>query len=422
MLTFVYLAKKVRMRKLLTILFLGLIAILPSGAQTAADSARLSYAVRGRVVDSRRSRPMEAVHVSVPGRSYATVTNADGRFILKSNEAIRELEFSYVGYRTRRQAVAEDGRDIVVKLYREEAVLDEASIVSGDPRQIVEAAVEQIWNSYCTESRLLGCFYRETLQKRGRYTYVAEAVARLYKRKYDMSIYRDAAALEKSRVLISQRRRDTLSVKTQGGPAMALSLDVVKNPEILLNKDDMALYSYELLKPVYIGDRLQFVVAIHPDGEADYPLYHGKLYIDRELLSFTRVELSMDMKDKRKAAGVLLVRKPATLRFVPEEASYILNYSLKDGSSTLSYFRSTLRFSCDWRKRLFKTRYTAVNELVVTDVREPATPISRKEKFSVRDILEDKAAEFRDPDFWKDYNIIAPSESLEHAFDRLKKR
>jgi hypothetical protein len=80
-----------------------------------------------------------------------------------------------------------------------------------------------------------------------------------------------------------------------------------------------------------------------------------------------------------------------------------------------------MRFNCDWRKRLFATSYTAVNELVVTDLREPAVPIARSEQFRTSDILSDKAAEFLDPDFWKDYNIIEPTESLEHAIGRLRK-
>ena len=62
-----------------------------------------------------------------------------------------------------------------------------------------------------------------------------------------------------------------------------------------------------------------------------------------------------------------------------------------------------------------------VTELVITDVREPAVPIPRAEAFRTVDILSDKAAEFQDPDFWKDYNIIEPTESLENAIGRLRK-
>jgi hypothetical protein len=131
--------------------------------------------------------------------------------------------------------------------------------------------------------------------------------------------------------------------------------------------------------------------------------------------------MSLDMSDVNKAIRMMLVRKPLSLRFTPKELSVVINYSLKDGKSRLEYFRSTMRFNCDWRKRLFATSYTAVNELVVTDLREPAVPIARSEQFRTSDILSDKAAEFMDPDFWKDYNIIEPTESLEHAIGRLRK-
>ena len=404
------------MRKVLAIILFLLLSV---AAVAQTDSVRLGFVVRGTVLDAQSGRPLESVHVSVPGRNQATVTNADGAFTLKSDRAIAEVVCSYLGYRTRRQKA---GESIVVRMQRENLQLNEASIVTGDPKSIVMAAVDRIWDSYCTQPELLECFYRETVQKRNRYTYVAEAVSRLYKSKYDGSIYKDAAALEKSRVLVSQRKTDTLSVKTLGGPTQALSNDMVKNMDALFYPDDIDRYSYTMEAPAYIGDRIQFVIRMTPEIEADYPLYFAKLYIDRELLTFTRVETSLDMRDRVKATRVLLVSKPMSLRFFPEEASVILNYSLSpDGKTRLSYFRSTIRFSCDWRKRLFKTRYTTVNELVITDLRDQAAPIPRSERFRYKENLNDKAPEFQDPDFWKDYNIIEPSESLEHAIGRLKK-
>ena len=64
----------------------------------------------------------------------------------------------------------------------------------------------------------------------------------------------------------------------------------------------------------------------------------------------------------------------------------------------------------------------SVNELVVTDRISPAVPIPRNEAFHPKDILDDKAPLFLDPDFWQDYNIIEPSESLENAVYKLRKR
>ena len=380
--------------------------------------ARLKYVVSGSVTDTQTGRPLESVYVSIPGRHHATVTNADGYFSIKSDTPIDIVEFSCLGYRTRRVKADES---MSVLLRRESLQLTESSIITGDPVMIVMAALDRVWETYCKEPELLKCFYRETVQKRNRYIYVAEAVARIYKGRYNHSIATDAAAIEKSRVLVSQRRGDTLSVKSMGGPTQAITHDVVKNEEILFNKEDLALYDFVMGMPAYIGDRLQFVISMKPAGEAPYALYNCKLYIDRELLTFTRIEASMDMSDRAKATRMLLVSKPMGLRFFPEEATIIINYRLDGEKTRMEYFRSQMRFSCDWRKRMFRTRYTSVNEMVITDLLPNAAPIPRKERFHNSDILMDKAAEFQDPDFWKDYNIIEPSESLEHAIGRLRK-
>ena len=384
------------------------------------DTVRLGYSVQGNVVDAVSGRPMESVHVSVPGRHYATVTNADGDFTIKSDQPVSEVVFSYLGYRTLRQKAV--GAPLRIRLTPESMPLAEASIVMGDPREILGEAIRRIPDNYSKNPELMECFYRETVRKRNRYIFVSEAVARLYKTGYDGNIYRDRAALEKSRILLSQRRTDTLSVKMQGGPTQAVTFDVVKNPEILFDKDELALYEFEMGMPTYIGDRLQFVIHFRPGSRpVDWALFHGTLYIDRDLLSFTRIEMSMDMSDVDKATRQMIIKKPLSLRVTPKELSVVISYRLKDGQSRLEYFRSTMRFNCDWKKRLFATAYAVVNELVVTDLREPAVPIARAEAFRSVDYLIEKAAEFQDPDFWKDYNIIEPSESLEHAIGRLRR-
>lgn len=404
------------MRKWLTLIVFALFSL---GAWAQTDSIRLGYTVRGKVRDAQTGRVLEAVHVSVPGRHHATVTNADGEFVLRSDRRIEAVQFSYLGYKSQWVPAAQD---LKIGLVPENLSLPEASIVSGDPADIVRAALARLPETYCPEPELLECFYRETVQKRNRYTYVAEAVARLYREKTGIRLYsNDAAALEKSRLLVSQRKRDTLSVKTQGGPQMVLNCDFLKTPALLFDEDEMQFYKFEMDRPAYIGDRLQFVIKMSPAHEADYALYYVVLYIDRDNLTFTRIEASLDMRDRAKAIRAVLVSKPMSLRFFPEEATIVLNYRPVGDRIRLEYFRSTMRFTCDWKKRLFKTRYTAVNELVVTDVRPEAVPIPRKERFRSTDYLNDKAEEFLDPDFWAGYNIIEPSESLEHAIGRLRK-
>jgi len=399
--------------------FILCLLLLSSSVWAAGQG--LDHSVRGKVTDAVSGKALEAVAVSIPGSHIATVTNADGEYIIKSSVPIGELEFSYLGYRTEKRRVSESSSRADVRLFSEAIPLEEALVIVGNPWEIMRAAERQIRENFPTEPELLECFYRETIRKRSRYTQICEAVARLYKSSYTRNVYGDRAALEKSRVLLSQKRSDTLSIMVMGGPTQALMLDAVKNPDIFLDPETLRLYRLDMDQTAYIDGRPQFVIKLSPGAMSEFPLYFGTVYIDRETLAFSRIELSLDVSDKGAATRMMLVRKPRGLRFTPKELSLTASYRSVEGKSRLAYLRTNFRFNCDWKKRLFSTPYTVVNELVVTDKRPEAKPIARAEMFSTRDYLTEKSASFLDPDFWKAYNIIEPSESLEHAIGRLKK-
>lgn len=147
---------------------------------------------------------------------------------------------------------------------------------------------------------LLTGFYRETAQKGGRYITVSEAVVNIYKDSYKKIADMDKVQILKGRTLVSPKASDTLAVKVLGGPNMAIFIDIVKNPELLLDKDILQFYSYKLDGSMYINDRLQYVVRFTPARGVNYPLYSGTFYIDQETLAFTRAEFTMEMRDKDK--------------------------------------------------------------------------------------------------------------------------
>ena len=172
-----------------------------------------------------------------------------------------------------------------------------------------------------------------------------------------------------------------------------------------------------------IDNRMQYVINFRPKVILMYALLYGKLYIDRERLSFTRIEMSLDMQNKSKATTAILYKKPLGLRFKPQELSYLVTYKDVDGKTYLNYIRNTIRFKCDWKRKLFSTSYTVASEMVVTDRKEGVLEnIPNKEAFSLNQIFYDKVDEYWNPDFWGNYNIIEPTESLEHAVDKLKKQ
>ena len=83
---------------------------------------------------------------------------------------------------------------------------------------------------------------------------------------------------------------------------------------------------------------MQYVINFRPKVILMYALLYGKLYIDRERLSFTRIEMSLDMQNKSKATTAILYKKPLGLRFKPQELSYLVTYKDVDGKTYLTIF------------------------------------------------------------------------------------
>ena len=310
-----------------------------------------------------------------------------------------------------------------IKLKPTAIELHELVVWTENPRELVNIAIRKIPTNYSKNAELYKCFYRETAMKRQHFIYIAEGVTDMYKTAYSHGTGRDRVAIRKGRRLLSRKQSDTLSVKVMGGPVQPLFLDVAKNTDFLLNDEELDNYDFTMDVPTQIDDRTQYVINIKPRVVTDYALYYGKFYIDRENLAFTRVELSLDMSDREKATRLILVRKPLGVRFKPREMTSLVEYRYEDGVTRLSYIRNVFRFNCDWKRKLLSTSFTATCEMVVTD-KSPTTerPISGRDSFDSKDFFYDRVEYFRDPDFWKDYNIIEPTETLDNAIGKLLKR
>lgn len=297
-------------------------------------------------------------------------------------------------------------------------------MLANNPRELLRAAISKIPQNYSRQPELYHCFYRETAMKRQHYICVAEGVVDMYKGGYGDSYSRDRVAIRKGRRLLSPKQSDTLCVKVLGGPVAPINLDVVKNMDLLLNMEELDHYDLRMEVPTAIDDRMQYVINLTPRVVMPYPLYYGRLLIDRETLAFTRVELSLDMSDRQKATNMMLVRKPIGVRFNPKELSLQVDYRQgPDGLTRMSYIRMTFRFNCDWRRRLFATSFTACCEMAVTSIdNTDVQPIRGRESFDQRDAFFDRVNYFRDPVFWQDYNIIEPTESLDRAVHRLLRK
>ena len=378
----------------------------------------------GTVSSDRTGERIAHATIVAEGLGVAVVTNDDGFFTLKTETQPDAITVSHLGYQSRRISLkGKTAETIKIRLKPTAIALQELVVWTDNPRQLVDIAIRKIPENYARKPELYKCFYRETAMKRQHYIYVAEGVVDMYKTAYNRTADRDRVAIVKGRRLLSPKRGDTLSVKVMGGPVQPIQLDIAKNLDFLLNAEELANYTFRMEPTTTINDRLQYVVSLWPNAIQPYALYTGKLYIDRETLAFTRAELSLDMSNKEKATACMLIRRPRGVRFRPKELTTLIDYRTENGVTRISYIRNTFRFNCDWRRRLFATSFAAFCEMVVTDHTDTdVRPITGRSSFDSRDSFYDRVDYFQDPDFWENYNIIEPSESLDHAIDKLMKR
>ncbi len=406
---------------------LALLFLLPCSL-VAQDSVLVT--LRGVVTDHDNGRRLADVQVHVGGTNVATMTNADGRFSLRLAQMPEQLLFSSIGYATvvvgrdqleKTQQVKEGKpvEELRVSLQPRFTFLNDVFVYSPD--NILHAAIERIPQNFPLVPQSYEAFYRETIQKRGKYVSVAEAVMELYKTSYEDSPQRDMACMIKGRSLISQRARDTISVHVMGGPLESLMLDLVKDRELFLNPEMLQRYRLEIETPQTIDNRPQYVISFRPATTYIDPLFYGKIYIDYANLTFTRIEYEMDMSDVAKASAAILAKKPFGMRFKARGLRIVMNYHNDGQLSYLRYLGVTYKFDCDWKKRGFATHYEANSEMLITDIKPEAVRPNRHSAFRHHDTLSRQLNDFDDLDFWKDYNILLPTESLENAFRRIKK-
>ena len=408
----------------------GYSATFTAVAQEPVEAMKTEFTVSGVVRDKESRKKLENVAVSLVGTPIGTVTNAEGVFSLKipHMDTIPQLELSHIGYMNARfSASAPEGSNnmyATILMIPIALQLNEVVAYGNSARRIVEEALERIPKNYPSGESMTSAFYRETVQKGHRYISISEAMLDVYKTSYKQRTSdRDKVQIDKARRLLSQKQSDTLGVKVVGGPNLPLFMDVVKNAYALFDEETLDYYSFVQEPSVFIDDRLQYVISFRPRVKLDYALYVGRVFIDREHLAFTRAEFELDLSDRERAIAAILYKKPLGLRFRPLKVSFLITYRQHDGVTCLNYICNEMCFKCDWKRRLFSSSYVARSEMVAVDREEhPERVIARRDAFKPYQVFYDIVKEYWSEDFWKDYNIIEPTESLEDAVKKLRKQ
>jgi len=383
---------------------------------------------RGKVVDAETGTPLVFASVAVKETNVATVTNIDGEFVIKISEpeTAKNLEVTYLGFKNAVVALTDlrqDGYKNVISMTPAPIPIKEIIVKPLDPEAIVRNAISRIGKNYVDEPNLMTAFYRETIRKNRTYVSIGEAVVEIFKAPYANDLRYDGARIYKGRKGSDVQKMDTVLFKLQGGPVSVMQLDIVKNTESILTMDAMKYYDYSLATVVEIGNKPHYVISFKQKPSVDMPLFMGNLYIESDTYAITEAEFGFNLEDKEAVSSIFIKKKPLGMEVTPEIATYRVKYREQDGKWYFAYSRAEVKFKVNWKRKLFNTFYTTMSEIAVTDrTNEEVIKFAGKEKLRYSDVFSEKVGAFTDPEYWGDYNVIEPDQSIEAAIRRLSRK
>lgn len=380
---------------------------------------------QGRVIDAATRSPIIFTSIFIDGTSIGTVTNSEGEFIIKVPVSLkdRHLGFYHLSYQTLLvplKGLKETGNTILME--SAPIPIEEVTIKNENPLSLIRAARSKISSNYSMEPVMITSFYRETIKKNRNYVAVSEAVLDVYKAAY-RSLETDRIRIFKGRRSRDVERMDTVLFKLQGGPYISFMLDVAKNPGEILSEDYFEYYEYRMGGIVTIDNKQAYVVHFDQNDFVEAPMYKGTIFIGMDDLAFVAIEFGISPKRIDQASEFLIKKKPLGMTVDVLSADYLVKYRQIDDLWYLNYVRSELQLRTRWKQKLFRSNYTTMSEMAVTDIdRENISRYKYRESTKPTDIFVDQLSDFEDPEFWGDYNIIKPEESIETAIERIRKK
>jgi hypothetical protein len=415
----------------------AVVVLLAFTAQTlfaAGTSARKKadqqtyLTIKGKVVDAETNTPLVFATVAVMETNVAIVTNIDGEFTLKigDSQTSKNLEISYLGYKNQIIPIStmrDNGYKNIISLEAAPIPIKEIIVKPLDPEDIVSKAIDRIGKNYENEPNLMTAFYRETIRKNRTYVSIGEAVVEIFKAPYSNDARFDGARIYKGRKSADVEKMDTVLFKLQAGPVSVLQLDIAKNTELILTREAMKYYNYTLATVIEIDGKPHYAIEFVQKPSEEIPLFMGTFYIEMDSYAITEAEFGFNLSDKAAASSIFIRKKPLGMEVTPEVATYRTKYREQDGKWHFAYSRAEVKFKVNWKKKLFNTFYTTMSEIAITDrTAEEVIKFAGKDKIKYTDVFSEKVGSFSDPEFWGDYNVIEPDQSIESAIRRLSKK
>jgi len=395
-------------------------------AKTQQVIDTLKYNVyKGKIKNKETGDALIFANISVNGSNVATVSNSDGEFLLKvaKNSTSKTITVSHIGFKNKEVAILSlKPKKNILELESAIVPLGQINIYPHDPLFLVRSILHKVAENYTLDPNMMKGFYRETIKKNRSYVALSEAVVNINKAGY-RQMRDDQVQIYRGRKSQDVKKMDTLLFKLQGGPNTTLLLDIIKNPYNLLSGDFIENYDYTFKNITKLNDKIHYVIEFKQKEGIDLPLYYGLFYIDANNLALSSAKFSLNMENESEVSRMFIRKKPSGVKVTPLSADYIVNYQEKNGKWYFTYARGEIKFKCNWKRKLFNSKFSVMTEMAITDRNDSGSErFKGKDRFKRHYVMADKIGSFSDKNFWGESNTIEPDQSIESAIRKLKRK
>lgn len=407
---------------------IAIVKITPERCQSVqkmikTDDDSVKYIqLSGQITDRKNQKPIPYAYVFLKSKPLGTLSNSNGEFIIKLPYSVIDdsIYFSCISYQMEGRKITDlMPENNTVTLFPVEVQIKEVTVRVRRAEDILKSALQNIGDNYSPKPQMLTAFYRETIKQNRNYVVLSEAILNIYKTPYN-GYSNDQVKIFKGRKSPFVYKMDTIVFKFQGGIYTCMLLDIAKNPSTFIAEDYFAFYDFKLDDITTIEGRAAYIISFDQKDNIPYPLYKGKIYIDVKTMAFVRADFMLSPKGLNNATSMLVRKSPPGVKVKPILATYVVNYTSRNGVWYLNHIREEVKFKVRKRFNLYNLTFHTTAEMVVTQSDTiNIKRFNRTETVRANDIFVEKIGPY-DENFWGKYNFIKPDESLEEALDRIK--
>jgi thiol-disulfide isomerase/thioredoxin len=384
--------------------------------------------IEGKVVDTTNNaqKGVPFVNIGFPAYSIGTSSNELGAFIIKiPKERIADtLVFSSIGFITLKIAVKtliDKENYKIITLKPNDIKLDEVVIKSLDANKLIKSFLKNREKNYATEPALMQVFCSETMKNARTDQYFAQSEG-------VVEVFKSSVKKNDDHVRLLKGRKKNLSNKytnenaqtfvipdVVNGPTMAVILDVVKNPDFFLLKNDQFNFAHNGYER--LNERLAYTIYFSPKDSSkrsllstDGDFFQGVIYLDTATLTMIKAEFQLSARGIRASnlygtnteQPLILTKRTFTIDY----AEYKNKWFFKSGNVVNKYTHSDTKLSLSHKMNSF------VTEIKLDSVKK----FGLKKEIKTDESLGEKISHF-DDSFWADFNFI---KSIDNSIDTLQ--